>query len=258
MDRELARLEDITKDPPNPNPTNPNEPPRAAWNFLSWFRSRNPKESEEQSPSVREAIQKEELEALKKKGDMIAAVQRRERETAEGGKGGLLPASPVKSPKAGSPANPRSPASGPAALTVKSSGLYPGLLPASPPNDPLSSASPPPPDRRPSTPQAQTVTTPTSAPPKPFEPPPIDEKMEIATQTTEEGNFRDDRAGSIIEEGLTATDIEDFDFGELATQLQANSDMGQVRLSLCGHRLGRSMQHNREVFKQNQVTYENL
>merc|ERR550534_3417151 len=56
---------------------------------------------------------------------------------------------------------------------------------------------------------------------------------------------------------LTATDIEDFNFNDLAKELQPGV-WGKVKISLCGHRLGRSMVHNKNVFQSHMVTWETL
>jgi len=57
-----------------------------------------------------------------------------------------------------------------------------------------------------------------------------------------------------LEAGLQ-TDIEDFNV--MAKELQPGV-WGKVKISLCGHLLGRSMIHNREVFLSELITYERL
>jgi len=56
---------------------------------------------------------------------------------------------------------------------------------------------------------------------------------------------------------LTATDIEDFNFNDLAKELQPGV-WGKVKISLCGHHLGRSMVHNKQVFQSHLVNWEAL
>merc|ERR1719320_2226902 len=53
----------------------------SSWGFLSWFKSNNPKkEKEDPTASVKEQLKIEELEKLKRKGDLLRAAQRRESE----------------------------------------------------------------------------------------------------------------------------------------------------------------------------------
>ena len=53
----------------------------SSWGFLSWFKSNNPKpEKENPTASVKEQLKLEELEKLKRKGELLRAAQRREHE----------------------------------------------------------------------------------------------------------------------------------------------------------------------------------
>jgi len=229
----------------------------SSWGFLGWFKSRNPnKEKEEPTASVKEQLKLEELEILKRKGELLRAAQRRE---SERNLQNVMSSPPNtededrmnKKLQSGSMSQPSS-------FNGDETLVKPGdqnqVLPA------------------------VNFDTATCSPCKT----PCLNELYVGQESLD--NLSWDEGGSgfdsqILDENhtdsfvesiedmstvtfedkdcLTATEIEDINFNDLAKDLQPGV-WGKVKISLCGHYLGRSMENNKNVFQSHLVTWEAL
>jgi len=229
----------------------------SSWGFLGWFKSRNPnKEKEEPTASVKEQIKLEELEILKRKGELLRAAQRRE---SERNLQNVM--NSVRNTEDEDKMNKKL-KSGPMAQSSSSDGGETWGKPV---------------DQNQVLP-AVNFHTATCSPCKTpclneqylgqgsFDNLSLDEGGSAFDSQILDENNTDSFVESIEDmsivtfedkDCLTATEIEDINFNDIAKELQPGV-WGKVKISLCGHHLGHSMEHNKNVFQSHLVTWETL
>jgi len=226
-----------------------------SWGLFNWFKSNNKEEGKEDTASVRERIEIEELEELKRKGDLLKAAQRRESEMHQNARNVKPTTEDDNTINKESQSDLMRNSSSTNGDEISTNNINQNhVLPAYSSHLAMSSPSRVPWSKENSLGQDC----------------PEDLCLEelrsmVDNQTLNENNTEslvesvDEMSTATLEDKdcQTATDIEDFNFNDLAKELQPGV-WGKVKISLCGHRLGRSMVHNKNVFQAHLVSWETL